>query len=224
MSRMLIALFAISLTVVPVTAQTTRVAATHADKTNVSKPAVGTTKVAVFNIGIVLSKYDRAIAVKQAIAGDVKRFQAEAKELVQNLKTWETARMKSDISPDRKELYDEKIINAKRRLEDLDRQMRVQVSKSQDARLTELWKDVRGAVKAYADEHGLQLVIAYGDPKEAELVDAVPNIARKMQAMDQGGGVPFFVSPGVDISEAIVEMLNRQYREKKAESSEDDPK
>ena len=223
MNRMFCALLVLALSCTAVSAQPAKATAALADKTNVKAGAVGTTKVAVFNIGVVFTKYQRALDIKEETATDIKRFQAEAKELVENIKAWDIARQNRDLSQKKKDLYEERIINAKRQLEDLDRQARTQVGKSQEAKITMLWKDVRAAVKTYAADHDLQLVISYGDPMQAEQLDLFPNINRKMQSMDQGAGVPFFVGPGVDISDALVEMLNRQYRDKKGDQSEDDP-
>jgi Skp family chaperone for outer membrane proteins len=197
------------------------VAKTAADRTNAPK-APGATKVAVFNIGVVFSKYEKALAIKENMAKDMKMLQDEAKQLAQNLNVWQKALQGKDLAPGKKEQYEEKIIIARRRMEDLERQARAKIGKSGDNNLNVLWKDVREAVKTYATEHGIQLVISYGDPIDTGLIDVLPNITRKMQAMDQGGGVPFFMAPGVDISEGIVELLNRQYREKKAEPAEEE--
>jgi Skp family chaperone for outer membrane proteins len=197
-----------------------------ADKTNAPKslPA-GTTRVAVFNVGVVFNKYERAAAIKEEMAQEMKQLQQEAKELAQDLNAWQAALQKNDLPAAKKEKYEEKIIYGRRRLEDLSRQARTKVGKTQETSLIVLWKDIREAVKTYATEHGIQLVIAYGDPKESEMVDLFPNVTRKMQTLDQGGSMPFFMAPGVDISEALVHLLNRQYREKKAESAEgDDPR
>jgi Skp family chaperone for outer membrane proteins len=203
------------------TATLVSVALASADKSNAPKVLpTGTTKVAVMNVGLIFAKYEKALSIKEEMAQELKQLREEASELAQNLKAWQAALQKNDLTATKREKYEEKIIDARRRLEDLDRQARTRVGKSQENGLIGMWKDVRAAVKAYSSEHGIQLVIAYGDPREANQLDTMPNINRKMQAMDQGAGIPFFAAPGVDISEAIVEMLNRQYREKKAEPAE----
>lgn len=186
-----------------------------ADRSNAAKPAPsGTTRVAVVNLGVVLTKYERAAALKDEMNQEMKQLQEEAKQLTQDLAAWQTALQKNELGGAKKEQYEEKIINARRRLEDMTRIARGKVGKAQEASIIQLWNDVREAVKAYSAEHGIQLVIAYGDPKEASLLDLFPNINRKMQAIDQGGSAPFLIGPGVDISEAVVGMMNRQYREK----------
>ena len=81
--------------------------------------------------------------MKEETARELKGFQSEAKEITQNLKAWQAAVQRGDLTPAKKELFDEKIIDGRRRLEDLDRQARVKLGKTQDAKLTELWKDIR---------------------------------------------------------------------------------
>jgi Skp family chaperone for outer membrane proteins len=197
-----------------------------ADKTKAPQPApVGAVRVAVINIGVVFNKYERANAFKAELNHEVKLLQEEGRELNGNLAVWQSALQKGDFSAAKKENYEEKIINARRRLEDLQRQARSKLGKAQEATLLLLWKDAREAVKTYATENGIELVLAYGDPKESELLDLFPNVNRKMQAMDMGASVPFFLTSRADISEAVAELLNRQYREKnKAAPADDDPR
>jgi Skp family chaperone for outer membrane proteins len=218
-------MFSSSLASAQTVAHTISVAAikANADKSNAAKSSpMGTTRVAVFNVGVVFNRYERAAAIKEELAQELKQLQQEAKELTQDLNAWQAALQKNDLPSAKKEKYEEKIIYGRRRLEDLSRQARSKVGKTHETSLIVLWKDIREAVKTYSTAHGIELVIAYGDPKDAEMVDLFPNISRKMQTVDQGGSMPFFVAPGVDISEAVVDLLNRQYRDKKTEPAEGD--
>jgi hypothetical protein len=184
-------------------------------------PPTGTTRVAVFNIGLVFAKYDRVTAIREEGVREVKGFQNEAVELAQNLKVWQAALQKNDLGAAKKEQLEDQVIEGRRRLEDLERQARARLGKAHDVKLTVLWKDIREATKTYAAEHGIDLIIAYGDPSEPQLVDVMPNINRKMQGIDQGGSMPFFVSPNADISEPLIELLNRRYRERNADAAEE---
>ena len=77
-----------------------------------------------------------------------------------------------------------------------------------------LWKDVQEGIKNYATQHGIDLVLGYGEPLAKEMLTQYPNLNRKMQAMDHGSAVPLFVAPGADISKAVLESLNRPVRGK----------
>jgi hypothetical protein len=196
-------------------------ASAGADKTNSRKTgAAGTTRVAVFNVAAVFNKYKRAIDCKDELSREIKEMQEEAKQLTENLTKWQASLQKNEF-PNKRELYEEKIINARRRLEDMNREARVKVGKAQEANLILLWSDIRAAVKAYAANHDIDLVIAYGDAREADQ-NLFPNISRKMAAIDQGGSMPFLIGPGVDISDGLVDLLNRQYREKQSNPAEDE--
>ena len=59
-----------------------------------------------------------------------------------------------------------------------------------------------------------KLVLGYGDPVDNDAVDQFPNVKRKMQAMDLGSSLPLFVSPRVDISEYVAELVMQRRREK----------
>jgi Skp family chaperone for outer membrane proteins len=168
----------------------------------------------VVNIGVVFNKYERAAAFKQELEDKLKSLKEEAKTLTENVTVWQAALQRGILSQAKKESYDEKIFNARRRLEDLGRTATQKVGKSQEGNLVILWKDVRAAVKEYSKQHGIELVIAYGDPLSKEMADLFPNINRKMQAMDVGGSLPFFIAPGVDISEGVVALLNEQFQER----------
>src|SRR5262249_21233390 len=104
--------------------------------------------------------------------------------------------------------YERKIIDAKRQLEDMSRDIQAQLGKKQEANLVTLWKNVQAAIKTHALEKNIDIVLAYGDPVDKALLDLFPNINRKMQAMDQGSTIPLFVSSRVDITDAVVELLN----------------
>jgi Skp family chaperone for outer membrane proteins len=181
------------------------------DQKNAKPLPKGTTRVAVINLGSVLLKYEKANDLKVELGRNVKEAQDEAKRLQVHLTSWQAALQKGEFKNGTKEEYEEKIINARRRLEDLSRTVSLTVGKLQHTHLETLWNDMQVAVKEYCAEHKIDLVFAYGDPKDN--AGAYPNIERKLRAVDAGGAAPFFMTGGVDISEAIVELLNKRYRE-----------
>src|ERR1700683_5591458 len=91
-----------------------------------------------------------------------------------------------------KEEYHEKIIHAKRELEDMAADMSRLLGEKQQETLVSLWKEVQDGIKTYAEKNGIDIVFGYGDPMEKELLDRFPNVNRKMQAMDLGSTVPLF--------------------------------
>lgn len=182
---------------------------------SVKSPAAGTTRVAVINLGVVLTKYERATALKEEMQAEIKKLQEEAKKLQENINLWQSAVQKNEFKNGSKEDYEEKLINARRRLEDLNRVAQTKFGKMSQAHLLTLWSDVHDAVKDYCTQHGIDLVMAYGDPVAKDNAGAFQNVSRKLSAADAGGATPFFMAPGVDISEAVTEFLNKRYRDGK---------
>ena len=189
-----------------------------ADQKKFSGPpaARGTTRIATINLGQVIADYDKARDFKNGMASNLKQMQEEAKRLQQNLNTWQMAVQKGEFGDSTREQVEEKIIAARRRLEDLNRMAQNRVGKTQQAYLEELWRDIDVAVKEYSAKHGIDLVIAYGDPVRKEDAMKFLNLDRKLRTVDQGGVVPFFMGTGVDISHGVTEMLNQKYREARA--------
>jgi hypothetical protein len=62
-------------------------------------------------------------------------------------------------------------------------------------------------------------VIGYGDSMDRELLDLFPNVTRKMHALEGGSNILLFMTPRVDIGDAVVTRLNREYREKQAKTA-----
>lgn len=183
-------------------------------------PAAGTTRVAVINLGYVLGKYERASAIKEEMQTELNKIREEAKKHTENLTLWQTALQTNNLKDATKEQYEEKIIKTKRYLEDLNRQVQAKFGKSQQTQLVTLWNDIHEGVKAYTAANGIDLVLAYGEPLDKKDVMSYMNIERKMRGADQGGLVPFFAGPGVDISDSVVELLNRRYRNERAVDAE----
>jgi Skp family chaperone for outer membrane proteins len=178
----------------------------------------GTTRVAVINLGAVFTKYEKTAWYKDELARTLKGMQEEAKKLTLDIAGWQTKLQKNELKGEAKEQLEEKLLNAKRRYEDLDRLAKSRVGKTQQDSLEKMWGEIHDAVKTYAAKHKIELVIAYGDHVKKEASMTFPDIDRKMRTADQGGSMPFFVGPGVDISEAVTEMLNQNYRAEKAKA------
>ncbi len=197
MKRIVLALFVVGVAFLPVAAQ------------DPPGPAAGRPVVAVINVGVIFTKYERAREHNKEITASMKGPRAEHDKLNRDMKAWQEA---AKADPAARDALEEKILQAKRQMEDLNRKITALVRKRQEDALMLLWKDAQDEVAAYAREHGLQAVFAYGDPVAPLILPA--NVQRKLQAVDAGSSFPFYVAPGVDISEAIVDRLNRRYAER----------
>lgn len=175
--------------------------------------STGGTKVAIVNVGLVFSKYDKARFYKGEMEAALKPFKdkgeaikAEMVKYAEYLKT-----QGAKLTPKDREPYEKYLTAKKRELEDLDMEARKQIGKKQEDQIVTLYKELAGAVQAYSQANGIHLVLGYGEQIEGDLY-SILNIQRKMNGMDLGSTTPLFLGLGTDISEAIINTLNQHYR------------
>ena len=143
----------------------------------------GTTRVAVINLGAVFTKYEKTAEYKDEVARTLKGMQEEAKKLTLDITGWQTQLQKNELQEEAKAQLEEKLLNAKRRYEDLDRLAKSRVSKTQEQILGKMWGDIHDAVKIYAAKHKIELVIAYGEQVKKDDSISFPEIDRKMRPL-----------------------------------------
>jgi Skp family chaperone for outer membrane proteins len=173
----------------------------------------GSLKVAVVNIGYVFNHYERAKVFKTDLERAFAPYKKKSKKISDEIDQLQKDTKGNDdigVLQARQAL----IVQRKRELEEISIEMQQELGKKQEQNLIDLWKDVQGAIKAYATDKKIDLVFGYGDPLEKGMMDLFPNINRKMQAMDTGGAVPLFASSRVEISPAVTDLLNARWREK----------
>ncbi|HZZ79966.1 MAG TPA: OmpH family outer membrane protein [Gemmataceae bacterium] len=176
----------------------------------VQPPPPGTVRVAVVNVGHVFNKFHKANEFKRDLEIAAKPFNDKAKKIQEDMKTWNIAIATKEYDGATKEDIEEKLVRAKRQLEDLADEMRRKLGKQSEKNLVLLWKEMQATIDEYASKNGIELVLGYGDPLDKSLLDIFANVNRKMDTMDKGGTVPLFVARRADISEQIVVILNRQ--------------
>lgn len=168
-------------------------------------------KVAVVNVGLVFSKYEKAKAFKGKIEKTLEPYRQQAEILKKQMVDWSEAMKSKDFDPSKRDQYERGILNNKRKLEDLDQEARKALGKEQEEQIVTLFKEVAGATQAYAKANGIHAVLAYGEAFEGDLYSFI-NINRKMQGMDLGGTTPLYIGAGVDISTGIIDTLNNWYK------------
>ena len=103
---------------------------------------------------------------------------------------------------------------SQKELENLQAEMQRRLAKRQEENLISIWTEIQAAVRTYANENKIDLVIGYGEPCDKALINLFPNINRKKEATDDGYGVPLFVASEVDISQDVVSLLNHKRGER----------
>ena len=173
--------------------------------------APGQMRVAIVNVGLVFTKYDKAVAFKSNMEKLVEPYKQEAEKLKKEALAW-TEYMKSPkFDPKERERYETGIKANQRKLEDMEGQVRKLVGKTQEDQITTLFKEVQTTIQSYAQSQGIQVVLGYGEQIDGDLY-SIANINRKMQGMDIGGCNPLFHLPDVDISRQVIQILNTNYQ------------
>lgn len=176
----------------------------------VSQPS---TKVGVVNVGLLFTKYNKAVTFKKELEGDLAPLKGEAEKIkntMQQHQDW--IKKYGTQDPAQKEKSEKALRDGQRALEDLDLQARKLIGKKQEAQLVQLYKEVQAAVQSYGQQAGYHVIFAYGDPPDTDLF-TFGNINRKMSGMDMGGVVPFYVQNGLDVSNDVLQRLNYAYQQ-----------
>jgi Skp family chaperone for outer membrane proteins len=164
--------------------------------------STGPTRVAVVDIGYVFNRFGGS-SFKSLPKSDSLEFRQEFKKHRDNVETWEKAIRDRDFANGSVDQLKAKIVAAKTQMADL-------LRKRQEDSLVQHWQEIQIAIKAYANENKIDLVLGYGELVDKELRDQFPNVSRKMEAMNFGGVVPLFAAGNTDISNAVVEHLQKR--------------
>jgi Skp family chaperone for outer membrane proteins len=169
------------------------------------------TRVAIVNVGLVFSKYEKAKFYKSELETTLKPFKTDGEKIAAQMKQYAEAAKAKNVDPKLKDQYEQYLLKLKRDMEDLDMRARKLIGTKQEEQIIILYKEVIGAIQAFAKANNYQLVLGYGQQIEGDIY-SFANINRIMQGMDLGGATPLFLEGSVDISQSIVDTLNAYYR------------
>ncbi|MCS7044898.1 MAG: OmpH family outer membrane protein [Gemmataceae bacterium] len=169
------------------------------------------TRVAVVNIGVVFTKYEKAKNFKTEMEKMLQPFKEQAEKIKKDLLSYQAALADPKYDEKAKEQYAQAIRVLKRRLEDLDIEARKAIGTKQENHMIQLYKEVADQIQAVSVANGIHLVLGYGEPPDPKELLTFPNINRKLTGMDMGGTVPLYFHSSLDISEHVVAALNSAY-------------
>lgn len=167
------------------------------------------TRIALINLLYVLEKYDRAKALNEEMKSTAKPFQDRdaAKVALRESKIKEaqapgcTAEKRAQLEKDVKQIDRERQDNKS----DYDAAMN---KKSEEA-LKILYMEIQDAATRYAQAHNFDLVLHFNDATTREKYYSAQSIRLKIQPTVC---MPLYASPGMDISQPVVDALNAAYR------------
>ena len=181
------------------------------------------TRVAFINVAKIFQDYEKAKVFHEEIKRIAEPKRKEHEKLVAEVKAWtefmqkpENAEKFTTGSPkydvQLKAQYEQGIINNKRKLEDLNKEMTGLLEEKHKQQYLQLYKEMSAVVQDHAGKNNFQVVLAYVEPTTRDPFDIV-NIMRKVQGMDMGGSITsLYTAPGIDITVPILDALNAWHR------------
>ena len=184
------------------------------DKKDAGKLFGGSTpRVGVVNIWAVVNGYKRTEELRADLQGIVKKYE---EELVQPKKELE-GRQAQLTEP--RFLENPKIIAAitneinrlQRIITDKSEEMREVLIKKEGEQAAEVYHEIQDTIREIAISKGLELVSVYGDTPDAKDRNVAANLARKINT---SASIPFYMAPGVDLTEEVLKRLNDKHEKK----------
>jgi Skp family chaperone for outer membrane proteins len=171
------------------------------------------TKVATLNLLAVMKGYKKVEIMNRELIELQDPFQTKGKELMKNYQGWKAVAEDPKKADSDREQAQKYMLTLKRQLEDLNAAMEKAVRGRQEEKLVQVYREIHDAVKAYAQAQGIHVVFQYHDGLDPAEIFNPRNIQRKLQGSGAAGAfVPLYIADGVDISQAVVSMLNSRFQ------------
>jgi Skp family chaperone for outer membrane proteins len=170
-------------------------------------------RTAFVNFRTILQNYQKAKFYDTEMVELLKEPRKQAEKLKAEIEKWQKDLQdpKSPANRDdaSREQWQQGIVKNKRDFEDLQRRVGKMVAKREQDQFVQIYREIKEAIKGTAASRGFHVVIAYGE-EPGPAMDLY-NMSSKIKTMQTGGSVPIYFDPGLDISQPVVDNLNRQY-------------
>jgi Skp family chaperone for outer membrane proteins len=166
------------------------------------------TRIGLVNLAHVVKNYKKYKANQEEMKAEVepfekrdKLYQARIEELSKQLKDPNTGADKVlEIDTTLKKMLHEREenSNAAKKI----------IGKKNEEQMVAIYKELRDASQKYARAHDIELMLHYNDTLSDDPDHDIPmNVARKVQS---GACMPLYAAPGIDVSKAILVILNEK--------------
>jgi Skp family chaperone for outer membrane proteins len=170
------------------------------------------TRVAIFNIALVLSKYEKYTSYLEEFKKAVQPFVDREKATVAKMEPLYKEINNPTTSAARRETAEKEMLKYKRDMEDIKQDYDKMRLKKGGEQMVIIYQDIRRVADAYAQGHNYDLVLHYNDVPDPKMYWSEGNVSRKMQA---GGLIPMYYVGGMDISDDLITNLNAAYKGKR---------
>ena len=166
-----------------------------------------TMRVRMVNLQFVIKNYKRTEALRNEHTQLFKQYDDQINEIKKLIEV-RTKQAQDPQYADKREALEKEVKRLQRELQDKTEEARQALDKKQGDLIVMVYKEVDDAVRTFARQANLELVLHYNDAVlESDRMSAA-NIARKMSA---GACMPMYMVPSLDISQEVVNALNAKY-------------
>lgn len=166
-------------------------------------------KVGVFNMSEVIKNYKRWQDFEQQRTSGLKEQQGKFEKFKGDIvaKQTELAKVAATDTASRDRIERE-IKTIQRQATELQEDLQRQYQKWEQDQVTLIYKEIETVSADIARTYQVELILHYTDPVKPDEKYHPMNLARKLQS---SGITPIYMAPGIDISNWILENLNKRY-------------
>jgi Skp family chaperone for outer membrane proteins len=169
-------------------------------------------RVATLNMVVVMKGYKKFDMFRAEMDAKAKPYRDKAKELADMYKGWQAVAQDAKKSAKEREDAENYLKQLKRQIEDNGATATKILGTLEDERVVQFYREIQDAVAAYARPNGIHLVLQYTELVSEPDIYSPPNIKRKLQSGQVGACTPMYIADGLDISQAVVTLLNSKFQ------------
>jgi Skp family chaperone for outer membrane proteins len=171
-------------------------------------PAAPKSKIGILNLKYVVTNYQKFKNFQEENKKAYQVYDDQLKPLGAKIEALRKEGSNPGLDPARKDQIERDGKATQRQIQDITEDARAKLGKQESDQLVIIYKEVLGAVSAYAQSHDLELVMHYTDGVDQVEMNSNPNIHQKMGSRAL---IPVYYNPGVDISWPVLQMLNSRF-------------
>jgi Skp family chaperone for outer membrane proteins len=166
-----------------------------------------TMRVRMVNLQHVIKNFKRTETLRAEHAQLFKQYDDEINR-IKGLIEARTKQMQQPEYLDKRDAFEKEIKRLDREMKEKTDDARQALDKKQGELIVLVYKELDEAVRTYARQANIELVLHFNDAVLESDRNSAANIARKMSA---GACMPMYMNPALDISQEIVNVLNAKY-------------
>ncbi len=167
------------------------------------------TRIGIVNMVVILKDYKKFQTIEQPIREKSKFYEQKLEGYRQELNKMKMDYNQPSTTQAMKEAIDKRAREVTQKAQGEEEDAKKELAKMQGEAAVQIYKEVKSAVDRFALQYGFEAVFFYNDAvTESDLVHPA-NVQRKL--MQPACLMPMFITPGMDISKAIVDNLNASY-------------